>query len=372
MNEEHTYEQLVAKTRAGISGGADEELWKTRITALLQAGVARGMVALTGSLVRPDVGASSGNLLFSARFDDGTGEQEHDLVLRYQPADGLMNRYDMGAQFRVQHALANAGVKVARPLCLDDDGSLLGMPGYIMRRAVGVAPRQYYYAQGPMAEADVATRHALIADMMETLAEIHALDWRTAGLDTLPGGNTPENSIGKEIIFYTDALRCASDEIADSLSGYECWLHENQPRVTTPVLNHGDYQPSNMLFADGKLVAVLDWETARITAPESDLGWLMGVHSFARIIGGADNIADLPSDDDWLSAYERGSGRSLQYWEYHLAKGAYCTLLVLHVFGRRMSAEEFEPFTGILAVQEDRMRTLFKAAGATLRSWANS
>ena len=280
---------------------------------------------MTGSLVRPDVGASSGNLLFSARFDDGSGECEHDLVLRYQPADGLMNRYDMGAQFRVQHALADAGVKVARPLCLDDNGSLLGTPGYIMRRSVGVAPRQYYYAQGPMAEADVATRQALIADMMETLAKIHAFDWRTTGLDTLLGGSAPENSIGSEITFYTDALRFASGEIADSLSGYECWLHEKQPRVTSPVLNHGDYQPSNMLFADGNLVAVLDWETARITAPESDLGWLMGVHSFARILGGADNIADLPSDDDWLSAYERASGRSLQHWEYHLAKGAYCT-----------------------------------------------
>ena len=138
MSEEHTYEQLVAKTRAGIAGGADDELWKTRITALLRAGVARGEVTLTGSLVRPDVGASSGNLLFSARFDDGSGECEHDLVLRYQPADGLMNHYDMGAQFRVQHALADAGVKVARPLCLDHDGSLLGTPGYIMRRAVGV------------------------------------------------------------------------------------------------------------------------------------------------------------------------------------------------------------------------------------------
>ena len=152
---------------SGIAGGADDELWKTRIAALLRR-VARGEVALTGSLGRPDVGASSGNLLFSARFDDGSGEWQHDLVLRYQPADGLMNRYDMGAQFRVQHALADAGVKVARPLCLDDDGSLLGTPGYVMRRAVGVAPRQYYYAQGPMAEADVATRQALIVDMMET------------------------------------------------------------------------------------------------------------------------------------------------------------------------------------------------------------
>jgi aminoglycoside phosphotransferase (APT) family kinase protein len=366
ISEEHAYEQLVAKTRAGIAGGADEELWKTRIVALLRAGLARGEVTVTGSLIRPDVGASSGNLLFSARFNDGSGDRQHDLVLRYQPADGLMNRYDMGAQFRVQRVLADAGVKVARPLCLDLDGSLLGTPGYIMRRAVGVAPRQYYYAQGPMAEVDTVTRQALIAEIMETLARIHAFDWRAAGLNTLSGGSAPEKSIGGEIIYYTDALRFASVEIADSLSGYERWLHENQPRVRNPVLNHGDYQPSNMLFADGKLVVVLDWETARITAPESDLGWLMGVHSFARILGGTNNIADMPSDADWLTAYERASGRSLQHWEYHLAKGTFCTLIVLHVFGRRMSAEEFKPFAGILAAQEDRMRTLFKAAGATL------
>lgn len=366
MSEQHQYEQLVAKTREGIVGSADDELWTSRITALLRSGVARDEVTLTGSLTRPDVGASSGNILFNARYDGGDGEREHELVLRYQPTEGLMNHYDMEAQFRVQNALHQAGVKVAKPVCLDNSGSILGTPGYIMQRAAGTAPKQYYYAQGPLAEADAATRQALIVDMMETLARIHDLDWRKAGLDTLCGGAAPERAIGEEIKFYTDALRFASTEIADSLSGYERWLQDNQPKVTRPVLNHGDFQPSNMLYADGKLVVALDWETARITAPESDLGWLMGVHSFARILGGANNIADIPSDADWLSAYERASGHSLQHWEYHEAKGAFCTFLVLHVFGRRMSEEERKPFADILTFQEQRMRTLFKVAGATL------
>ena len=223
MSEEHTYEQLVAKTRAGIAGGADEELWKTRIAALLRAGVARGEVALTGSLVRPDVGASSGNLLFSARFDDGSGECEHDLVLRYQPADGLMNRYDMGAQFRVQHALADAGVKVARPLCLDDNGSLLGTPGYIMRRSVGVAPGSTTRAgadgRGRCCDPTGADRRH-DGDLGQNPC-LRLADHRSR---YFAGWSAPENSIGSEITFYTDALRFASGEIAESLSGYECWL----------------------------------------------------------------------------------------------------------------------------------------------------
>ncbi len=365
-NETHPYEQLVARTRAGIAGSTGDAAWAARIEALIARYLARGAVRVEGALQRPEVGASSGNLLFNAHYDDGSGSAEHALVLRYQPTDGLLNRYDMSAQFRVQRALAQAGVKVAQPLCLDADGSILGTPGYLMRHAEGEAPRQYYYAQGPLAAADAATRTALIDDMMATLAQIHALDWQAAGLDDLPGADRSAMSVGAEVCFYTDALRFAAPEVAERYARHERWLLDEQPLVTRPVLNHGDYQPSNMLYADGRLLAVLDWETARISAPESDLGWLMGVHSFAHILGGANNIADMPSDDCWLEAYERATGCFLQHWEYHLAKGAFCTLLVLHVFGRRMSVEEFKPFTGILAAQEERMQSLFAAAGATL------
>jgi aminoglycoside phosphotransferase (APT) family kinase protein len=37
---------------------------------------------------------------------------------------------------------------------------------------------------------------------------------------------------------------------------------------------HGDFQWSNCLLRDGKLVAVIDWELAQIGATLLDLGWL--------------------------------------------------------------------------------------------------
>tara|TARA_Y100000114_G_C11621484_1_gene259912 strand:- start:10 stop:162 length:153 start_codon:yes stop_codon:yes gene_type:complete len=39
MEQEHTYEQLVAKTREGIVGADDDEQWKIKISKLLRSGL---------------------------------------------------------------------------------------------------------------------------------------------------------------------------------------------------------------------------------------------------------------------------------------------------------------------------------------------
>ncbi|MGT5522875.1 phosphotransferase family protein, partial [Escherichia coli] len=58
------------------------------------------------------------------------------------------------------------------------------------------------------------------------------------------------------------------------------------------VLLHGDFWPGNVLWKDGQLVAVIDWEDAQIGDPLADLGnsrleilWASGseaMHSFTR------------------------------------------------------------------------------------------
>jgi len=42
-------------------------------------------------------------------------------------------------------------------------------------------------------------------------------------------------------------------------------------RVNAPVLLHGDYWPGNILWHEGKLAAVIDWEDARVGDPLADL-----------------------------------------------------------------------------------------------------
>jgi aminoglycoside phosphotransferase (APT) family kinase protein len=39
------------------------------------------------------------------------------------------------------------------------------------------------------------------------------------------------------------------------------------------VLLHGDYWPGNILWRDGQLVAIIDWEDAKVGDPLADLGY---------------------------------------------------------------------------------------------------
>jgi aminoglycoside phosphotransferase (APT) family kinase protein len=52
------------------------------------------------------------------------------------------------------------------------------------------------------------------------------------------------------------------------------------------VLLHGDYWPGNVLWHDGKIVAVIDWEDARLGDPLIDLAmsrldlvWICGIYA---------------------------------------------------------------------------------------------
>jgi aminoglycoside phosphotransferase (APT) family kinase protein len=64
------------------------------------------------------------------------------------------------------------------------------------------------------------------------------------------------------------------------------------PQRNTSVLLHGDFWPGNILWRDGTLVAVIDWEDAKLGDPLTDLAisrldilWIFGVdamHSFTH------------------------------------------------------------------------------------------
>jgi aminoglycoside phosphotransferase (APT) family kinase protein len=76
-----------------------------------------------------------------------------------------------------------------------------------------------------------------------------------------------------------------------------------------PVLLHGDFWPGNILWRDGRLVAVIDWEDAMIGDPLADLGntrlellWAFGseaVDRFTHLYHAATavDLADLPHWD---------------------------------------------------------------------------
>ena len=54
------------------------------------------------------------------------------------------------------------------------------------------------------------------------------------------------------------------------------WLRGRQPRDDGPPRPcWGDARIGNMIFRDGRCVAVLDWEMATLGPPQMDLGWFL-------------------------------------------------------------------------------------------------
>lgn len=51
-------------------------------------------------------------------------------------------------------------------------------------------------------------------------------------------------------------------------------LREKLPAVDPACLVHGDYQPSNLLFEQGRISAIIDWDLAHIGSAGLDFGWL--------------------------------------------------------------------------------------------------
>ena len=70
---------------------------------------------------------------------------------------------------------------------LELDPGVFGMPFYAMDEVRGIVPVQWR-GDDPAVFPDDAARHRLGVAFVDTLADIHAIDWRSAGLDAaLPG-----------------------------------------------------------------------------------------------------------------------------------------------------------------------------------------
>jgi aminoglycoside phosphotransferase (APT) family kinase protein len=107
--------------------------------------------------------------------------------------------------------------------------------------------------------------------------------------------------------------------------------HWPPPTVNRQVLNHGDYWPGNLLWLNGRLSGVVDWEDASLADPLADLAnarleflWAYGADAmtaFTEIYLRQTNVVatHLPSWD--LDAALRAAG-AVAGWRLEAAKAA--------------------------------------------------
>jgi aminoglycoside phosphotransferase (APT) family kinase protein len=296
-----------------------------------------GEVTVT-DLTRVPAGASRQTWAFTATTD-GRPQQ---LILRLD-LPGAREDSSLIREAALMRAAGTAGVASPTVIAAGEDHPDIGGDFVVMNRVDGeTIPRKILRD-----ERFASARAQLGAQLGHSLARLHRID-----PDTIPGlpHEDPLESWQREL-----------DSIDRPLPTFEfalAWLANRRPQQSGRALVHGDYRVGNIIVDDDGLAAVLDWELAHVGDPLEDLGW-MCVKAWR--FGGAGVVGGLCDLDEFVGAYEAGSGATVDrdavfWWQVYgtLRWGLICVhqaqrhlsgatrSVELAAIGRRVSENEWE------------------------------
>jgi aminoglycoside phosphotransferase (APT) family kinase protein len=208
--------------------------------------------------VQPLSGGTS-NAMFL--IDRGAGR----WVLR-RPAKVAVERANEGMrrEYRILAALGGTDVPHPAVVALCEDHDVLGCTFFLMERIEGVHPF-------PSPFDDDHHRAEIAFALVDALARLHGVDWRAKGLGDL---GRPERFHERQVDRWSRQLASYQGRDLPGIDRVMAWLEANLPARFDPALMHGDYHMMNALIAadpPGRVVAILDWETATIGDPLLDL-----------------------------------------------------------------------------------------------------
>ncbi len=299
----------------------DLDATRERLLAWFEARLPRARGLRLSELTGPGTtGFSNDTLLFDLAWREDGRDVKRELVVRIEPGGTrVFPDYDLGQQFRVMRALAATDVPVPAVLWQEDDARVLGAPFYVMARVEGLIPPDTppYHAQGWMAEIRPQERASIWWSGVEVLTRIHRLDWRR--LRVLEGPRPGASPLRAQLGQYRKFLDWAAQGRRHPASEAGlAWLERFAPPVPEPVaLCWGDSRLGNMVFRDGRCVAVLDWEMATLANPVQDLAWWLFFDEHHSAGCGVPRLAGLPSPAETLARYQDRVGRALEHLAYY-------------------------------------------------------
>lgn len=219
-------------------------------------------------------GVSAQSLALALTRGDDTVER---LVVRHRPASSAWGSRSTAQEYALLAALQSSRIPVPRPRLMWSDETM------VMAWVEGTSelPRH-----GPSV-------------MAEMLALVHAQ--RGMALEGLAEREDPTPVLER---YLADVgLGSAAQALPPFGAGERCLLH-------------GDYWPGNLLWRDGELVAVLDWEDAAVGDPLSDVACAR-----AELEVAAGRQAAATFTERYLAATGRDAQR-LVWWDVYVSTTA--------------------------------------------------
>src|SRR5712691_1588576 len=216
-----------------------------------------------GSLQVSQFPSGASNLTYLVQIGDWEG------VLRRPPFGPVPPKaHDMEREAGLLQKISPAFPLAPMPYVFCNDLSILGVPFYVMERRKGMVLNNAF-PPGVIPTGELCRRISLT--VVETLVQIHAVDWQSAGLSEF---GHPEGFLARQVKSWIERYFRAQTDNIPQVGPLTSWLADHIPVSPPPALIHNDYKLNNMLL-DGadpaRVVAVLDWEMATIGDPLMDL-----------------------------------------------------------------------------------------------------
>jgi aminoglycoside phosphotransferase (APT) family kinase protein len=261
------------------------------------------------------------------------GEVVDDLVTR-MPPKGVRRRgnTDVLRQVPLLQALLRCGRPVAPVRWWSDDESWFEVPFFMVDRLPGAT----FTVRG--SGASPAEVRSAFDQAIDALASIHTLD----AARELAGWQEPQ-ALVDEIRFWDPILtKAAQSEWIGMGERTRELLLDRIPSDPSVGLFHGDFQTGNILYDDGRLVAVVDWEISGLGAHLLDLGWILMMNDPQSWYEGDPGV-ELPPFEHLLDRYSAGVGRTVTLADvaFYRALSGYrfgvisCLNVMLHRTGKR-------------------------------------
>ena len=215
---------MTAATDAGGAVRAGEALDVAAVDAWLRA---QG-VELEGLPELTQFAGGASNWTYRLRYPN------RDLILRRPPAGTkAKGAHDMVREFAVQQALKPVYPAVPAMVALCRDAAVIGSDFYVMERIEGLIPRAHL----PRGVAlDPAQTRLLCSNVLDKLLELHAVDYRAAGLETLGRG---AGYCKRQVEGWSERYLKAKTWNVPGFARVRDWLREHTPDDVATCVTSG-------------------------------------------------------------------------------------------------------------------------------------
>jgi aminoglycoside phosphotransferase (APT) family kinase protein len=250
-------------------------------------------------------GFSRETFRFDARVTRNGVEEVLPLILRKNPpaAAAILETSRQVEHDLIEALRAHTKVPVSRSYGAETDPTVFGEPAMVIERMRGKSQTSELFNDGPDAhQADEVMRH-----LCEVLVELHTTpiptlnvggalaDPRGVGIDA----SSWDAYMDSTFEYYVSSYPSLNyDPAAMIMLDAALTLRRNKPRPLPLCLVHGDFNPANFLYDEGRVTALIDWENSRIGDPREDLGWMVAMDGMSNTA-----VMAHPRDEGGFLAY---------------------------------------------------------------------